>query len=68
MPTAGVWLILKMAPQTSPIESMLKTSHTLARTMRSHTPREKAKITAGAVTALVIVAWLAVVAFALLAA
>jgi hypothetical protein len=36
--------------------------------MRSHTPGEKVKITAGAVTALVIVAWLAVAAFALLAA
>jgi hypothetical protein len=34
--------------------------------MRSHTPGEK--VTAGAVTALVIVAWLAVAAFALLAA
>lgn len=41
---------------------------TLARTLRSYTPTEKAKITAGAVTALVIVAWLVVVAFALLAA
>lgn len=40
----------------------------LARTMRRYTPTEKAKITAGAVTALVIVAWLAVVAFAWLAA
>lgn len=35
---------------------------------RSYTPTEKAKITAGAVTALVVVAWLVVVAFALLAA
>jgi len=34
--------------------------------MRSYTLKEKAKITAGAVTALVIVAWLAVVALALL--
>lgn len=37
-----------------------------ANAMRSYTFMEKAKITAGAVTALVIVAWLAVVAFALL--
>jgi hypothetical protein len=34
--------------------------------MRSYTFKEKAKITAGAATALVIVAWLAVVALALL--
>ena len=34
--------------------------------MRDHTLREKAKITAGAVTALVIVAWLLVIAMALL--
>ena len=40
--------------------------HTLASTMRSYTFKEKAKITAGAVTALVIVAWLAIVALALL--
>lgn len=35
--------------------------------MRGYTLREKAKITAGAVTALVIVVWLAVAALALLA-
>ncbi len=34
-------------------------------TMRSYTLKEKAKITAGAVTALVIVAWLVVIALAL---
>jgi hypothetical protein len=34
--------------------------------MNDCTPREKAKITAGAVTALVIVAWLAIIALALL--
>jgi len=33
--------------------------------MRSYTLKEKAKITAGAVTALVIVAWLVVIALAL---
>lgn len=34
--------------------------------MRSYTPKEKATITAGAVAALIIVAWLAVAALALL--
>jgi hypothetical protein len=34
--------------------------------MRSYTVKEKAKITAGAVAALVIVAWLAILALALL--
>jgi hypothetical protein len=34
--------------------------------MRDYTPKEKAKITAGAVTALVVVAWLAIFALALL--
>jgi hypothetical protein len=34
--------------------------------MRDYTLKEKAKITAGAVTALVIVAWLAILALALL--
>jgi hypothetical protein len=34
--------------------------------MRSYTLKEKAKITAGAVVALVIVAWLAILALALL--
>ena len=34
--------------------------------MEDYTPKEKARITAGAVTALVIVAWLAVIALALL--
>jgi hypothetical protein len=36
--------------------------------MRGCTCKEKARITAGAVTALIIVAWLAVVALALLSA
>jgi hypothetical protein len=36
--------------------------------MRSYTLKEKAKLTAGAVTALVIVAWLVVAALALLSA
>ena len=36
--------------------------------MRGYTAKEKARITAGAVTALVIVAWLAAIAFGLLAA
>jgi hypothetical protein len=39
-----------------------------AKTMRAYTLKEKAKITAGAVTALVIVAWLAIIALALLSA
>jgi hypothetical protein len=34
--------------------------------MRSYTLKEKAKITAGAVAALVIVAWLTIIALALL--
>jgi hypothetical protein len=34
--------------------------------MRSYTLKEKAKVTAGAVAALVIVAWLAILALALL--
>lgn len=36
--------------------------------MHDYTPREKAKIAAGAVTAVVIVGWLAIVALALLSA
>jgi len=36
--------------------------------MRSYSTREKLKITAGAISALVIVAWLAVLAIAFLAA
>jgi hypothetical protein len=36
--------------------------------MRVYTLKEKAKIAAGAVTALVIVAWLAIIALALLSA
>jgi hypothetical protein len=36
--------------------------------MRGTTPKEKARITAGAVTALVIVGWLAVIAVALMSA
>jgi hypothetical protein len=39
-----------------------------AKTMRVYTLKEKAKIAAGAVTALVIVAWLAIIALALLSA
>jgi hypothetical protein len=35
--------------------------------MRNYTPGDNAKITAGAVAALVMVAWLAIVALALLA-
>jgi hypothetical protein len=34
--------------------------------MRGYTPKEKAKIAAGAVAALVIVGWLAIIALALL--
>ena len=41
-------------------------SHVFAENMRSYTLKEKAKITAGAVAALVIVAWLAIIALALL--
>jgi hypothetical protein len=36
--------------------------------MRGYTLKEKAKITAGAVAALIIVAWLAIIALALLSA
>ena len=43
-------------------------SHFLRKRMRSYTLKEKAKLTAGAVTALVIVAWLVVAALALLSA
>jgi len=39
-----------------------------AETMRDYTSRERAKITAGAVAALVTVAWLALIALALLSA
>lgn len=35
--------------------------------MRNYTPGDNAKVTAGAVAALVMVAWLAVIAFAFLA-
>jgi hypothetical protein len=41
-------------------------SHTLARKMPGYTRKEKAKVTAGAVAALVVVAFLAVVALGLL--
>jgi len=37
-----------------------------AEDMRGYTPKEKVKIAAGAVAALVIVAWLAIIALALL--
>ena len=43
-------------------------SHVFAERMRDYTFKEKAKITAGAVTALIIVAWLTVIAIALLSA
>lgn len=43
-------------------------SHFLRRKMRGYTLKEMAKITAGAVAALVIVAWLLVIALALLSA
>jgi len=39
---------------------------TLVEDMRGYTPKEKIKIAAGAVAALVIVAWLAIIALALL--
>lgn len=39
---------------------------TFARKMHDYTRKEKAKIAAGAVSALVIVAWLAIIALALL--
>lgn len=39
----------------------------VAEVMRNYTPGDNAKITAGAVAALVMVAWLAIVALALLA-
>ena len=42
--------------------------HNFCETMRTYTFKEKAKITAGAVTALIIVAWLTVIAIALLSA
>ena len=45
---------------------VLNAPHTFAGKMRGYTLKEKAKITAGAVTALVIVAWLSIVALALL--
>ena len=43
-------------------------SHFLRKRMRGYTLKEKAKLTAGAVAALVIVAWLVVAALALLSA
>jgi hypothetical protein len=45
----------------------LNAPHTVAGKMHGYTLKEKAKITTGAVTALVIVAWLAIIALALLA-
>jgi hypothetical protein len=39
----------------------------VAKAMRNYTPGDNAKITAGAVAALVMVAWLAIIALALLA-
>lgn len=47
---------------------VLNAPHTFAGKMRSYTLKEKAKITAGAVAALVIVTWLAIIALALLSA
>lgn len=46
----------------------LNAPHPFARKMRGYTLKEKAKITAGAVAALVIVTWLAIIALALLSA
>jgi hypothetical protein len=46
----------------------LNAPHAFARKMRGYTLKEKAKITAGAVAALVIVTWLAIIALALLSA
>ena len=43
-------------------------SHVFAERMRDYTFKEKAKITAGAVAALVIVVWLVVLALTLLSA
>jgi hypothetical protein len=39
----------------------------IAEAMRNYTPGENTKITAGAVAALITVAWLAIIAFAFLA-
>jgi hypothetical protein len=47
---------------------VLNAPHTFAGKMRGYTLKEKAKMTAGAMAALVIVAWLAVIALALLSA
>jgi hypothetical protein len=49
-------------------ENVLNAPHSLREKMRGYTLKEKAKITAGAVAALVIVAWLAIIALALLSA
>ena len=46
----------------------LEATARLGRRMRDYTVREKLKITAGAISALVIVAWLAVLTIAFLAA
>ena len=51
-----------------PPAKVLNAPHTFAGKMRGYTLKEKAKITAGAVAALVIVAWLAIIALALLSA
>jgi hypothetical protein len=48
------------------LRSGLKALTRFAEKMRGYTLKEKAKITAGAVAALVIVAWLAIIALALL--
>jgi hypothetical protein len=56
----GNWVI-RIRPEATASPSTL-----FAETMQDYTRREKAKITAGAFTALVIVAWLAVIALALL--
>jgi hypothetical protein len=52
----------------SPRKGPERPPHTFAGKMRGYTLKEKAKITAGAVAALVIVTWLAIIALALLSA
>jgi len=52
----------------SPANFLNAPPHTFAGKMRGYTLKEKAKITAGAVAALVIVTWLAIIALALLSA
>ena len=54
--------VFRIHPMTAASPSTL-----FMESMRNDTPGDKAKITAGAVTALVIVAWLAIIALAFLA-